>query len=47
MIVPLLMLDLLVSAYQAICFPLYEMPRVRRSSFIVIDRQDFSPHRIG
>jgi hypothetical protein len=42
MIVPLLMLDLFVSAYRAFCFPLYEMPRVRRSSFIVIDRQHLS-----
>lgn len=39
MIIPLLMLDLAVSFYQAICFPIYKVPKVRRGDYIVIDRQ--------
>jgi len=39
MIVPLLVLDLFVTLYQAICFPIYRIARVRRASYIVLDRQ--------
>jgi len=39
MIVPLLVLDLCVTLYQAICFPIYRIARVRRASYIVLDRQ--------
>jgi hypothetical protein len=35
---PLLLLDLWVSAYQAICFPLYGIARVSRSRYFVFDR---------
>jgi hypothetical protein len=42
MIVPLLLLDLFVTVYQAVCFPLYRIPKVRRSSYIVVDR-----HQLG
>jgi hypothetical protein len=42
MIVPFALLDVFVSIYQAICFPLYRIPRVRRSSYIVLDR-----HQLG
>lgn len=38
MIVPLALLDAAVTVYQAVCFPLYGIPRVRRSRYIVIDR---------
>lgn len=38
MIVPLALLDLFVSAYQAICFPLYRITKVRRSDYMVVDR---------
>ena len=37
-LIPACMLDLSVTLYQAICFPLYGIPRVRRSDYIVIDR---------
>lgn len=37
-IVPALILDGWVSAYQAICFPAWGIPRVNRSDYIVIDR---------
>jgi hypothetical protein len=39
MIVPLLMLDLFVTLYQALCFPVYRIARVRRANYIVLDRQ--------
>jgi hypothetical protein len=39
MIVPIGLLDLWISLYQAVCFPLYGIAHVRRSSYIVIDRQ--------
>lgn len=37
-IIPLLFIDAWASLYQAICFPVYRIPRVRRSRYIVIDR---------
>jgi len=39
MIVPLLILDLCVSFYQATCFPIYQITKVRRGDYIVFDRQ--------
>lgn len=36
--VPALFLDLVVTIYQALCFPIYEIPKVRRSDYVVIDR---------
>jgi len=39
LIIPLLLLDIWVSLYQAICFRLYGIMRVRRSDYIVMDRQ--------
>ncbi|MBP8815792.1 MAG: hypothetical protein KBG53_04895, partial [Desulfobulbus sp.] len=41
-IVPALLMDLSVSLYQAICFRLYRIPRVRRSRYIVIDRHSLA-----
>ncbi|MES2293918.1 MAG: hypothetical protein V4527_11520 [Pseudomonadota bacterium] len=38
-IVPLLLLDIWASLFQAICFGIYRIPRVRRSRYIVFDRQ--------
>ena len=38
LIAPIALLDLWISLYQALCFPLYGIARVRRSSYIVIDR---------
>ncbi len=35
---PALLLDLLVSVYHRICFPIYGIPRVKRSDYLVIDR---------
>ena len=39
MIIPMAMLDLCVSFYQATCFPIYGIPKVRRDDYIVLDRQ--------
>ena len=38
LIFPLLLLDLFVSLYQFICFPLYRIPYVRRRDHFVFDR---------
>jgi len=38
MIFPVVLLDLWVSLYQRICFPLYQMPKVQRSMYIIVDR---------
>jgi len=35
---PALLLDVFVSLFQAVCFPVYGIPRVRRSDYIIIDR---------
>ncbi|MEO5343896.1 MAG: hypothetical protein H7842_11260 [Gammaproteobacteria bacterium SHHR-1] len=39
LIVPLALLDLMAWVYQQTCFRAYGIPRVRRSDYIVIDRQ--------
>jgi len=39
MAIPLIMLDLCVSFYQAACFPIYKIAKVRRADYIVLDRQ--------
>lgn len=39
LIVPLLIVDAWVGIYQAICFRVYRIPRVRRADYIVFDRQ--------
>jgi hypothetical protein len=38
LIVPVALIDLWVMAYQAICFPLYKIPKVRRRDYLVFDR---------
>ncbi len=35
---PVVFLDLVITAYQTICFPVYGIPKVRRSDFILFDR---------
>ena len=39
MVLPIAVLDLWASVYQRICFPVYGISRVRRSAYVVIDRQ--------
>ncbi|KAB2919810.1 MAG: hypothetical protein F9K29_04265 [Hyphomicrobiaceae bacterium] len=38
LIVPLLLLDLGVTIYQAVCFPAYGIPKVQRRDYLVFDR---------
>lgn len=38
LVVPLAILDLCVSLYQASCFPIYRVAKVRRGDYIVFDR---------
>jgi hypothetical protein len=38
LIVPIALVDLWVMAYQAICFPIYKIPKVRRRDYLVFDR---------
>lgn len=42
MVVPMVLLDITVSAYQAISFPIYRIAKVRRSDYIAFDR-----HHLG
>ena len=37
-IVPLVLLDVFVTLYQAVCFPVYGIPKVRRRDYLVFDR---------
>jgi hypothetical protein len=38
LIIPVALLDLFVMTYQAICFPVYKIPKVRRRDYLVFDR---------
>ncbi len=42
MIVPLVLSDICVSFYHYTCFPIYNIARVRRSDYIIIDRHQLS-----
>ncbi|MBF0275123.1 MAG: hypothetical protein HQK84_07820 [Nitrospinae bacterium] len=37
-IIPIFLLDLFVTIYQTICFPIYKIKKVKRSEYVVIDR---------
>lgn len=41
-LIPTLLLDLFVSIYQRVCFPIYRIPLVLRHDYVVMDR-----HRLG
>ncbi len=38
--IPFLLMDLFVTVYQTICFPVYRIPKVKRSDYLVFDRED-------
>lgn len=42
MIVPLVITDLFITFYQFTCFPIYGINKVKRSNYIVFDRQQLS-----
>jgi hypothetical protein len=37
--IPFLLMDLFVTLYQASCFPIYGIPKVRRGRYLVFDRE--------
>lgn len=37
-VLPFLLLDATVAIYQAVCFPIYAIPKVRRKDYLVFDR---------
>jgi len=39
-LIPAVLLDLVCTIYQSICFPVNKIPKVRRSDYIVIDRYE-------
>jgi len=39
---PALLLDAVASFFQTVCFPVYQIPKVRRSKYIVIDRHSLA-----
>ena len=39
MIVPFVILDIFVTVYQAVCFPVYGIEKVRRADYFVFDRK--------
>lgn len=39
LIVPIVLLDVCVTIYQAVCFRVYGIPRVERGAYIIFDRQ--------
>lgn len=38
--IPFVLMDLFVTIYQSICFPIYRIPKVKRSQYMVFDRVD-------
>ena len=38
-LIPAVMMDLVVTIYQTICFPVYCIPKVQRGDYIIVDRQ--------
>lgn len=42
LIIPFFLLDLFVTLYQAVCFPVYKIEKVKRSDFITLDRRHLS-----
>jgi cellulose synthase/poly-beta-1,6-N-acetylglucosamine synthase-like glycosyltransferase len=38
--VPFLLIDIFITFYQMVCFPIYGIPTVKRSEYMVFDRED-------
>ncbi len=38
MIIPIIIIDISVTIFQIICFPIYKIPKVKRKDYIIIDR---------
>ena len=41
-IIPFVLLDIFVSIYQAVCFPVYRIEKVKRADYITFDRKHLS-----
>jgi hypothetical protein len=41
-LVPFALLDLAISSFQAVCFPIYGIPKVKRRDYIIVDRHHLS-----
>ena len=42
MFIPLVFLDIFISLYQSIFFPVYKIAKVSRKDFIIFDRQELN-----
>ena len=42
LVMPFVLMDIMVSFYQMVCFRIYGIPRVERKNYIVIDRQQLA-----
>lgn len=42
LIIPFVLLDLFVTLYQAICFPVYKLEKVRRADYLAVDRHQLA-----
>jgi hypothetical protein len=40
MMIPALLVDISVTIYQSVCFPIYKIPKVKRKDYVVMDRYD-------
>lgn len=38
MIIPIFLVDIFATIYQSICFPIYEIPKVKRKDYVIMDR---------
>jgi hypothetical protein len=38
--IPFILLDIFLCLYQSICFPIYGIPKVKRSEYMIFDRED-------
>ncbi len=38
MIIPAFIVDIFSTIYQAVCFPIYKIPKVKRSDYVIVDR---------
>jgi hypothetical protein len=39
LIVPLVLLDIFITIYQIVCFPVYDIPKVARKDYLIFDRR--------
>ena len=42
LMIPVVFVDIFVTLYQAVCFPVYQIPKVKRSRYLSLDRKKLS-----